>query len=67
MGPCSGFERVWFLNVFGTVRIEHLERDGKGPIKTDVYGPDESSVTPWYDAEEYHQDFYAKQSARSWI
>ena len=47
--------------------IEQLERDGKGPIKTDVYGPDESSVTPWYDAEEYHQDFYAKQSARSWI
>ena len=47
--------------------IENLERDGKGPIKTDVYSPSESSVTIWYDAEEYHQDFYSKQSARSWI
>ena len=47
--------------------IENLERDGKGPIKTDVYSPSESSVTIWYDAEEYHQEFYAKQSARSWI
>ena len=47
--------------------IENLERDGKGPIKTDVYSPSESSVTSWYDAEDYHQDFYRKQSARSWI
>ena len=62
---------IWCQNeeqyAIATRMIEEMERDGKGPIKTDVYSPAESSVTVWYDAEEYHQDFYAKQSARSWI
>jgi peptide-methionine (S)-S-oxide reductase len=62
---------VWCQNdqQFLAVRekIERMERAGEGPIKTDVYAPSESVGVTWYDAEEYHQRFYAKQTGRSWI